>query len=163
MEGGLVGPEVAPGGPEVDRPEVGQRRPPQVDRRPSRRRVTSPTARTAIVIAGVRRSAGRPTLASSWSPSSTVRRNAAQTASDRTVRRRPDSSSWSAAALVPPGEVTMFRSSAGCIADCLAKSVLPSSVSIDEVVGDVAREAEVDGRVDQRLHDEEHVRRAGAR
>ena len=32
----------------------------------------------------------------------------------------------------------------------------------DEVVGDVAREAEVDGRVDERLHDEEDVRRAGA-
>src|SRR5215210_4057292 len=28
----------------------------------------------------------------------------------------------------------------------------------DEVVRDVAREAEVDGSVDQRLHDEEHVR-----
>ena len=31
-----------------------------------------------------------------------------------------------------------------------------------EVVGDVAREAEVDRRVDQRLHDEEHVGGAGA-
>ncbi len=57
------------------------------------------------------------TLASSWSPSSTVRVNAAQTASDRTVRSRPLSSAWSAAAEVPPGEVTMFRSSAGCIPD----------------------------------------------
>ena len=32
----------------------------------------------------------------------------------------------------------------------------------DEVVGDVAREAEVDGGVDERLHDEEDVGRAGA-
>ena len=31
----------------------------------------------------------------------------------------------------------------------------------DEVVGDVAREAEVDGRVDQGLHDQEDVGRAG--
>ena len=42
----------------------------------------------------------------------------------------PDSSSWRAAALVPPGDVTMFRSCAGCMPDCLANSVLPSSVSI---------------------------------
>ena len=31
---------------------------------------------------------------------------------------------------VPPGDVTMLRSSAGCIADCFANSVLPSRVSI---------------------------------
>ena len=68
--------------------------------------------------------------ASIWSPSSTVRRNAAQTASDSTVRRRPDSSSWIAAALVPAGDVTMLRSTAGWSPDCLAKRVLPSSVSM---------------------------------
>ena len=32
----------------------------------------------------------------------------------------------------------------------------------DQIVGDVAREAQMDGRVDERLHDQEHVRRPGA-
>ena len=49
--------------------------------------------------------------------------------SDSTVRSRPDSSSWSAAALVPPGDVTMLRSCAGCM-PAAREDVLPSSVSI---------------------------------
>ena len=68
--------------------------------------------------------------ASIWRPSSSVRRYAAQTASDSTVRRRPDSSSWIAAADVPAGDVTMLRSTAGWSPDCFANLVLPSSVSI---------------------------------
>ena len=126
-ERGLVGPEVALGRAEVERPERrrgarGAGRPPA-----SARRRRAAAASVAGPVAACRRS---PTLASSWSPSSTVRRNAAQTASDSTVRSRPTSSSWSAAARVPPGDVTMFRSSAGCIPDCFANSVLPSSVSM---------------------------------
>ena len=106
-------------------------------------------------------SVGTPT--SSCSPSSTVRRNAAQTASDRTVRSRPDSSSWSAAALVPPGEVTMFRSCGRVHARLLREERAALERLDHQVVGDVAREAEVDRRVDQRLHHQEDVGRAGAR
>ena len=46
--------------------------------------------------------------------------------------------------------------------DCFANSVRALERLDHQVVGDVAREAEVDGRVDERLHDEEHVGRAGA-
>ena len=56
----------------------------------------------------------------------------------------------------------MLRSSAGCIPDCLAKSGRALERLDDQVVGDVAREAEMDGRVDERLHHQEHVGRAGA-
>ena len=55
----------------------------------------------------------------------------------------------------------MLRSSAGCMPDCLAKRVRALERLDHEVVGDVAREAEVDGGVDERLHDQEDVGRAG--
>ena len=56
----------------------------------------------------------------------------------------------------------MLRSSAGCMPDCLAKSVDPSSVSITRSWAMWRGKPEVHGRVDERLHDEEHVGRAGA-
>ena len=57
----------------------------------------------------------------------------------------------------------MLRSSAGCIPDCLAKTRRALERLDHEVVRDVAREAEVDGGVDQRLHHQEDVGRPGAR
>ena len=56
----------------------------------------------------------------------------------------------------------MFRSSAGCIPRLLREEGAALERLDDQVVGDVAREAQVDGRVDERLHDQEDVRRAGA-
>ena len=114
------------------------------------------------------RGVGRPlpsdasSWASSWSPSSTVRRNAAQTASDSTVRSRPLSSSWSAAADVPPGRRDHVPQLGRVHPGLLGEQRRALERLDDEVVRDVAREAEVDGRVDERLHDEEHVGRAGA-
>ncbi len=98
-----------------------------------------------------------------WSPSSTVRRNAAHTASDRTVRRRPDSSSWMAAALVPAGRRDHVAQHRRVVARLLREAGAALERLDDEVVRDVAREAEVDGGVDQRLHHEEHVGGAGPR
>ena len=56
----------------------------------------------------------------------------------------------------------MLRSTAGCIAGLLREARAALERLDDEVVGDVAREPEVDRGVDQGLHDEEHVGRAGA-
>ena len=79
------------------------------------------------------------------------------------MRRRPDSSSWIAAALVPAGRGDHVAQHGRVVAGLLGEAGAALERLDDEVVGDVAREAEVDGRVDQRLHDEEHVGRAGAR
>ena len=109
--------------------QVGQRRAPEVESSRLPRPSTAPSSRSSTRSAGPRRRsssasprAGRRARRSAGTPPRPLR--------DSTVRRRPLSSSWSAAADVPPGEVTMLRSSAGCIPDCLAKSVEPSSVSI---------------------------------
>src|SRR5438445_4564090 len=58
-----------------------------------------------------------------------VRSNAAQTASLTTVRSRPRSSWYSASAEVPPGEVTMSRSSATCLPLARANAAEPCMVS----------------------------------
>ena len=87
---------------------------------------------------------------------------AAQTASDRTVRSRPDSSSWSAAARRPAGRGDHVPQLGRVHRRLLGEERAALERLDDEVVGDVAREAEVDGRVDERLHDEEDVGRAGA-
>jgi hypothetical protein len=47
---------------------------------------------------------------------------------EMTVRRPPFSMWYSAAAVVPPGEVTWLRSSATCLPDCMAYSTEPSIV-----------------------------------
>ena len=104
----------------------------------------------------------RGTDDSSCSPSSTVRRYAAQTASESTVRSRPDSSSWRAAALVPPGRRDHVAQLSRVHPARLREERAALERLDDEVVGDVAREAEVDRGVDQRLHHEEHVGRAAA-
>ena len=84
------------------------------------------------------------------------------TASERTVRSRPDSSSWIAAALVPGRRGDHVAQHGRVVAGLLREAGAALERLDHEVVGDVAREAEVDGGVDQRLHDEEHVGRAGA-
>src|SRR5467141_4190162 len=65
-----------------------------------------------------------------------------------------------AAALVPPGDVTMFRSSARCRPLRRANAADPSTVRSTSSAA--TREAEVHAGVDERLHQQEHVRRSGA-
>ena len=54
------------------------------------------------------------------SPSSRARRNAAIAASITVALNLPRSNSWSAAAVVPPGEVTISRRMAGFVPDSFA-------------------------------------------
>ena len=56
----------------------------------------------------------------------------------------------------------MLRSCAGWVPEAFAKSVLPSSVSMTRSCAMWRGKPEVDRGVDERLHDEEHVRRPGA-
>jgi len=70
------------------------------------------------------------TEASISSPRELLRSYAARIAFDRTVLRLPFSNWYRAAALVPPGEVTMLRSSAGCLPDFIANATEPLSVSV---------------------------------
>ena len=67
-----------------------------------------------------------------------------------------------AAALVPPGRSDHVAQHRRVLGRGLGEGRAALERLDHEVVGDVAREAQVDGGVDQRLHDEEHVRRAGS-
>ena len=58
-----------------------------------------------------------------------MRRYAPRPPSPSGAGGRPGIGAWIAAALVPPGEVTMFRSTAGWVPVERAKAALPSSVS----------------------------------
>ena len=132
-------------------------------RRPCPDRAHRPPFRRRSVAFARARSGGRSRAdASSWSPSSTVRRKAAQTASDRTVRSRPDSSSWRAAARGAAGRGHHVAQLGRVHPGLLREERRALERLDDEVVGHVAREAEVDRGVDERLHDEEDVGRAGA-
>ena len=67
-----------------------------------------------------------------------------------------------AAAEVPPGEVTMLRSCGRVHAAGLGEERAALERLDDQVVRDVAREAQVHGGIDERFHDQEHVGRACA-
>ena len=62
-------------------------------------------------------------------PNSRARRCAAATASSTVARIPPRSSAISPAAVVPPGEVTVSRRSAGCSPVSWARRALPVTVS----------------------------------
>src|SRR5579859_6882373 len=86
------------------------------------------------VAAAHERSPGRarvskPGRFSSTASRCSVRSNAAHTASLTTVRSRPRSSWYSASAEVPPGDVTMSRSSATCLPEPSANAADPCIVS----------------------------------
>ena len=78
------------------------------------------------------------------------------------MRSRPDSSSWIAAALVPPGRGDHVAENRRMVAGLLGEARAALEGLDHEIVRDVAGEPEMDGRVDQRLHHQEHVGRAGA-
>ncbi len=153
---GLVGPEVAVRGAQVERAEVRQRRAPEVARDLGAGAVV--TRRRRLRVAGAGSADGRLELLAELDGPPERRpdrlgQDGPQPARLELVergRRRPAGRGDHVAQLgrVHPGLLREERRALERLDD--------------EVVGDVPREAEVDGRVDERLHDEEDVGRAGA-
>ena len=153
-EGGLVGPEVAIGSAQVERTEVRQRRAPQVARHVGAEGRHDDSASGSAARLG----RGRLELIAELDGAPVGRpdglgQDGPQPARLELVergRRRPAGRGDHVAQLgrVHPGLLGEERRALERLDD--------------EVVGDVPREAEMDRRVDERLHDEEDVRRAGA-
>ena len=66
------------------------------------------------------------------------------------------------AAVVPPGEVTIARRASGPSSDSASRVAEPRSVCTTSVVATSGGRPLRDARLDQRLHDEEHVGRSRA-
>ena len=95
-------------------------------------------------------------------PISPARVAAATTASMMAARTPADSRARRPAAVVPPGEVTLARASAGGRAR--GQELGRAAQRLDgEVGGDIAGQTHEDAGVDERLGDQEHVGGPGAR